>query len=156
MKDNGFETSKEDFESCMLEFNKLDNGVAIMNILGRVEGHNFKNESDGSSVSNIIVYGYPFPRRGLIFEDELDYFTIILKDKNLARKWIDYVPVLDRIHQACMRSKRDEKDKPTIILWDNQFGKGERGYSFMPDDLKGTLIYDENQLLNLIKTKNGR
>jgi len=68
---------------------------------------------------------------------------------------MDYVPTLDKIHQACMRSKRSEKDKPIIILWDNQFGKGERGYKFMPQDLRGEFVYEKEQLINLVIQKNG-
>jgi len=155
IKDDGFETSKEDFDNCIIKFNNLNHGIALMNINGRVEGYNFKNEEDNSSVSNIIIYGYPFPRRGLVYDDELKYLKNILKDSQLARKWMDYVPTLDRIHQACMRSKRDKKDKPIIILWDNQFGKGERGYKFMPQDLRGEFVYDKEQLINLVIKKNG-
>jgi len=155
IKDDGFETSKEDFNNCMTKFNNLSYGIALMNINGRVEGYNFKNEEDNSSVSNIIIYGYPFPRRGLVYDDELKYLENITKDYQLARKWMDYVPTLDKIHQACMRSKRSEKDKPIIILWDNQFGKGERGYKFMPQDLRGEFVYEKEQLINLVIQKNG-
>lgn len=156
LNDDGFETKKTDFDLCMDEFNSLKEGVAIMNINGRVEGYNFKNPEDNTSVSNIIVYGYPFPKRGIVYDDEKEYLLNILKDKNLASKWIDYIPTLDRIHQACMRAKRNENDNPIIILWDNQFGKNERGYDYMPDDLKGQIVLDTTQLLNIARERDDK
>lgn len=156
LNDNGFETNKIEFDLNMDKFNDLNEGIGIMNINGRVEGYNFKSTLDDTSVSNIIVYGYPFPKRGMIYDDEKEYLVNILKSKTLASKWIDYVPTLDKIHQACMRSKRKKEDMPIILLWDNQFGKGEKGYDYMPDDLKGEIIFENIQLLNKIRSENDK
>lgn len=151
LEDDGFETSKKHFERCMGEFNLISEGIAIMSINGHgTVGHNFKNKA-GESVSNIIIYGYPFPMYNLLYRDELEYLEKKLGDKALAYKWMSYVPVLDKIYQACTRAKRDETDNPIIILWDNQFGK--QAYDYMPDNLKGEMIYDFEQLLNLVRLK---
>jgi hypothetical protein len=154
-KDDGFEVSKEEFSQCIDKFNSLKEGIALMNINGRVEGHNFQNIEDNKSVSNIIIYGYPFPKRGIQFEDEKKYLLEKLKDIELTNKWIDYVPTLDKIHQACMRGMRKKEDVPIIILWDVQFGLKELAYNYLPNDLKGEVVWDSTQLINLVKKRDG-
>ncbi len=156
-KDDGFQTNKQDFEQLEKEFNSSKESIAIMNINGRVEGFNFENIFDGTSVKNIIILGYPFPFKGLSYQDQLQYYTEKIKNPSTAKKWMNYSLVLDRIHQAVCRSKRSISDKPIIILWDRQFGIKENAYKFMPDDLKGKLIYEESKLISEIKEmKNDR
>ncbi len=148
-KDNGFEINKQEFEKLTSDFNKSKNSIAIMNINGRVEGFNFESIIDKSSVDNVIVFGYPFARRGMSYDDMLEYYTNIIGSRSIATKWIDYTPILDKIHQAVCRAKRKESDNPVIILWDNQFG--DRAFNYMPDDMKGFMTYDNNMLLQKIK-----
>jgi len=154
-KDDGFEVSKEEFSECIDRFNSLKEGIAIMNLNGRVEGHNFQNIEDNTSVSNIIIYGYPFPKRGIQFDDEKKYLMDKIKDQKIVNKWIDYVPTLDKIHQACMRAMRKKEDKPIIILWDVQFGLKKLAYNYLPNDLKGEVVRDASQLINLVRKKDG-
>ena len=148
-KDNGFEINKQEFEKLTSDFNSSKNSIAIMNINGRVEGFNFESIIDKSSVDNVIVFGYPFARRGMAYDDMLEYYTKIIGDRKIAIKWIDYTPILDKIHQAVCRAKRKESDNPIIILWDNQFG--ERAFNYMPDDMKGFMTRDRNILIQKMK-----
>jgi len=143
-KDDGFSTSQEDWMKLESKFNQSTNSIAIMNINGRVEGFNFKQEETGDSVDNIIVFGYPWARRGLSYDDQINFYTNLIKDKKIARRWVDYTPILIRIHQACCRSKRNETDNPKIILWDVQFGS--LAYEYMPNDLKGNICYKSDEL----------
>ncbi len=155
--DDGFSSQREDFLKSMDIFNSKKEAIAIMNISGRVEGFNFENIIDKSSVNNIIIFGYPFPRRGLTYNDQVNFYSSKINNITIAKKWVDYAPVLIKIHQATCRAKRKESDKPIIILWDQQFGSKKMAYSYMPEDLKGIIcVQDEELLINikLIK-KNG-
>lgn len=154
--DDGVEISKRDFNECMDKFNSSKKGVGIINLMGRVEGNNFLDE-DNYPVSNIIIYGYPFPyTQGIICQDQIKYYTDLTKNEELAKKWVIFVPILNKIHQACCRSKREEHHHPTIILWDSVFHPNRKkfgAYGFMPVDLKGTIIENEMQLMSIIKNK---
>lgn len=153
-KDDGFFTSQEDWMELEKEFNQSKESIAIMNINGRVEGFNFEHEDTGESVENIIVFGYPWAKRGYYYDDQLLYYTSIINNKTIARRWIDYTPILIKIHQAACRSKRKEEDQPVILLWDVQFGT--QAYNYMPDDLKGNIFTDIQKLMyyiNKIKEK---
>jgi len=154
-KDDGFATQIEDFQTSMEIFNSKKEAIAIMNINGRVEGFNFENIIDKSSVNNIIIFGYPFPKLGLSRDDQIKFYTEKSGQKTTATKWVDYVPVLMRIHQAVCRAKRKESDNPVIILWDQQFGSRKMAYSYMPQDLKGVVCWEDNDLLkNILLIKN--
>jgi len=114
-----------------------------------------KNIIDKSSVNNIIIFGYPFPKLGLSRDDQIKFYTEKSGQKTTATKWVDYVPVLMRIHQAVCRAKRKESDNPVIILWDQQFGSRKMAYSYMPQDLKGVVCWEDNDLLkNILLIKN--
>ena len=154
--DDGFAAQREDFLKSMDCFNSQKEAIAIMNISGRVEGFNFENIVDKSSVDNIIIFGYPFPKRGLTYDDQVNFYASKINDRSKAKKWVDYAPVLIKIHQAVCRAKRQESDNPVIILWDQQFGGKEKAYSYMPQELKGEMCWDEDILLktiSLIKNK---
>lgn len=155
-KDDGFQTGQGDFFKLKDEFNKEKEAIAIMNINGRVEGFNFQSEieiddnNNGKSVDNIIVFGYPFPKMGLSYWDEFNLHYSRIKDKEKVKKWVNYTPVLARIHQASCRAKRKEEDNPVIILWDQNFGSGKLAYKYMPSDLKGEICWDESSLFEKI------
>jgi len=153
-KDDGFSTNQEDWLILEKEFNSTKECIAIMNINGRVEGFNFLDEETEQPVNNIIIYGYPFPKIGLSYDDQKAYYSSFIKDEKIVTKWINYTPVLIRIHQAVCRAKRKEDDNPIIILWDNQFGNKKLAYNYMPDDLKGKICWDSDSLfLEISKIK---
>lgn len=149
-KDDGFSTRREDFLESMEYFNSKKEAIAIMNINGRVESFNFENVIDKSSINNIIIFGYPFPKRGLTYDDQVNFYSNKVNNKTKARKWVDYTPVLIKVHQAACRAKRKESDNPIIILWDQQFGSKNMAYAYMPEDLQGEICRDEISLLNHI------
>jgi len=153
-RDDGYEIKKSEFERLINEFNCQEEAIAIMNINGRVEGFNFESVVDKSSVKNVIIYGYPFARRGLGYDDMLEYYTDLMKDKKIAQKWIDFSPILSKIHQAVCRAKRKKEDNPVIILWDKTFGF--TAYKYMPNDMKGEILDNHNALMRYIDEINKR
>lgn len=154
-RDDGFSTSQQDWLILEEEFNQTKESIAIMNINGRVEGFNFLDKETGDTVDNIIILGYPFPRIGLSYEDQKKYYYSLIKDMNIVKKWINYTPVLIRIHQAVCRAKRKKNDTPVIILWDNNFGSKKLAYTYMPDDLRGNVCWKYKEVLHYIsKIKN--
>jgi len=127
---------QEEFLELVTAFNNKKEAIAIMNIGGRVEGFNFKSKIDGSSVKNIIVFGYPYAKRGQAYTDAVAYYTEKTGSHIKAVNWMDYSPVLGKIHQAICRGKRCETDNPNLILWGEPF-TSTRAISHMPDGMKG-------------------
>lgn len=158
-EDNGGElesVDKNKFELLKKEFMTKKEVVAIMGINGRVEGQNIVDE-DKKPVDNIIIYGYPFPRQDLSWKDLLRYWKTKLNNSQKAKEYVTFRPVASKIYQAVMRAKRDASHKPNIILWGDTFSKGSPGYKYSYDELKGELIFEKEDLRNLlIKRKNDK
>ena len=139
-----------DLMSVKEEFNNSKDGLAITYITGKVEGQNFLDE-DGNAVENVIIYGYPYMKRGIEFDDYLEHWTKKLNGNiKKAKEYVEFFPVSSIIYQACMRAKRSEKDNPIILLWGKEFSYGNPGYKYSYNELKGDIIHESKELLNKI------
>ena len=138
-------------------FNSSSNGVAVTYITGKVEGQNFIDDN-GNTVENLIIYGYPYMRRGIEFDDAVAHWTKKLKgDYKKAEEYVQFFPVSSTLYQAAMRAKRDELDNPVIILWSKEFSPGNPGYKYAYPELKGEVVYEPQKVLDKIMViQNGR
>ncbi len=150
--ENGFDINTKELKILQDEFNKEKNAIAILHITGKVEGQNFLDNS-GKEVSNIIIYGFPYPRINFEFQDKIEYYTKKLNSKKLAQQYVSFYPSNTTVYQACMRAKRSEKHNPIIILWGRSFSKGHPGHTYSYDELKGELCYSESDFLKGIKKR---
>jgi len=139
------------------KFNSSSDGIAIAYITGKVEGQNFIDDN-GNTVENLIIYGYPYMRRGLEFDDAVAHWTKKLNgDYKKAEEYVQFFPVSSTIYQAAMRAKRNESDNPVIILWSKEFSPGNPGYKYAYPELRGDVIYEPKEILNKISViQNGR
>ena len=149
--EQGFRVNNNLLDKLKLQFGKEKNSIAITHITGKVEGQNYLDEN-GENISNIIIYGFPYPRKDLLFDDTLELYTKLFGLKE-ARKYVKFFPPNTTIYQAVMRAKRDEKHKPIILLWSKEFAEGSPGHKYTYDELKGQIIYNPDELLNVIKKR---
>lgn len=142
------------------EFINENNAIAIKHITGKVEGQNYQDK-DNNGLDNIIVYGYPFPRTNIHYQDKIKYFTKKFtkagldsrRSKKKAQKYVAFYPTSSTIHQACMRAKRSQEDQPIIILWGSRFSMGSPGYKYAPDDLKGHIVNNFQELTKEVEKR---
>jgi len=122
------EISPEDFERLKSEFvNYNGKCIGIININGRVEGHNFTDDESIPQVKNVIIYGFPLPYiEDLMKAREKWYIKSGLseiEDEVLNHIYLN--EAIQKIQQACYRCKRDDTQNPIIILWDERFTNQE-------------------------------
>ena len=106
--------------------------------------------SDGWMKFENFLEDMGIPKKGLTYEDQIAFYISKVGDEKTAIKWVDYAPVLMKIHQAVCRAKRKPEDNPVIILWGIPFGVKQMAYSYMPEDLQGIMCNDNYELLNNI------
>jgi len=151
MTKKGFYVDNNLLNKLKEDFAKENKAIAITHITGKVEGQNYVDEN-GNNIKNIIIYGFPYPRKGLEYIDKLDYYSKLFGFKK-AKEYVNYYPPNTTIYQAVMRAKRDTTHKPIIILWGKDFAKGSPGHKYTYDELKGEIIYDSEELINLVRKK---
>ena len=170
------EISPEEFELLKNEFvNYSGKCIGIININGRVEGHNFTDDQSIPQVKNVIVYGFPLPYPGdLMKAREKWYIKSGLgetEDEILNHIYLN--EAIQKIQQSCYRCKRDDKQNPIIILWDERFTDNEiflykedkiwrrikkdfNIFNSLPEDFKQN-IGNYNELIKFIeKREDGR
>ncbi len=148
--EDDFDISSEEFEEIKEEFSNYDGEcVGIININGRVEGHNFIDEMGDFILSNVIIYGYPLDYTDDFKRAELKFYSHRYNyDK--AKKICYIYDSVDKIHQGCYRAKRDIECNPIIILWGERFGKDKKIF-VDKDENNGWIILssDNNVFSNL-------
>lgn len=145
----------DEYKKAIESFSNSQDGVALLNIKGRVEGTNFIDE-EGQTIENLIIYGYPNPIPNWKHLDSLNSLISKYKDKTLANAHLSYIPTGNIIHQACCRAKRSALDKPLILLMGDMYQPIRNEYKFLPNDLHGKQCENKIELLNKIEVSNGR
>jgi Rad3-related DNA helicase len=145
----------DEYKKAIESFSNSQDGVALLNIKGRVEGTNFIDE-EGQTIENLIIYGYPNPIPNWKHLDSLNSLISKYKDKTLANAHLSYIPTGNIIHQACCRAKRSASDKPLILLMGDMYQPIRNEYKFLPNDLHGKQCENKIELLNKIEVSNGR
>lgn len=145
----------DEYKRATETFSNSKDGVALLNIRGKVEGTNFIDE-EGQTIENLIVYGYPNPIPNWKHLDSLQNLLRKYKDKTLANAHLSYIPTGNIIHQACCRAKRSANDKPLILLMGDMYQINRNEYKFLPNDLHGKQCANKIELLNKIEFSNGR
>lgn len=145
------EIDAEEFDTLKNEFsrNKSEKVIGIMNIRGRVEGHNFVDEVGNFQLNNVIVYGFPLdsPSDLLIATYKRYHAMGFSKDDSKIYTWLE-TPI-SKIHQAVYRSKRNETSNPVIILWGERFSSSYNGLTLSKDkDQWYKLLGEKNNIFN--------
>lgn len=149
--EKGFLVDNNMLDKLKKEFVKEKNAVAITHITGKVEGQNYVDE-EGNNISNIIIYGFPHPRRNKHYWDKFNHYKKLFGEKK-ARNYVSFFPPNTTIYQAVMRAKRQENHKPIILLWSKEFAEGSPGHKYSYDELKGKMIFDSSELINEVKKR---
>ena len=132
-EDEEGEVSAEDFDILKGEFvNGKDSLVGIINIMGRVEGHNFTDGDDIPQVNNVIIYGFPMPTATDILKARHEYYTRRYGSREDCLFHIFLNEPIHKIQQACYRCKRNPEQDPVVILWGKRFDK-DREIFVYPD-----------------------
>ncbi len=153
-KEDNEEMTAEDFEILKKEFsnNKSNKTVGIINIRGRVEGHNFVDEIGKFALDNIIIYGFPLDAPSDLIEAEYNYNTELFKSNKKGKVYTSLIEPINKIHQAAYRAKRNEEQNPIIILWGLRFSSNIDNIFLFKDNITGkwiTLEKNNNIFVNL-------
>ncbi len=149
-EDNEEEISPEEFEKLKNEFVNYDKKcIGIININGRVEGHNFTDDDSIPQVKNVIIYGFPLPYvDDLIKAREKLYIKKLLGEtEDEILNHIYLTEPIQKIQQACYRCKRESKQNPIIILWGERFTTFKI-YIYKKEDKSWRIIEKENNIFN--------
>ncbi len=129
------EVSAEDFEILKEKFVSGDKDlIGIINIMGRVEGHNFTDGDDIPQVNNVIIYGFPMPSADDISKARHKFYIKKYGNKEDCLFHIFLNEPIHKIQQASYRCKRSPEQTPTIILWGKRFAKEDKIYVYPEED----------------------
>ena len=137
------EISPEEFLQLKSEFiNNKNKCIGIININGRVEGHNFTDDNSIPQVKNVIIYGFPLPAIGELEKARESLYIKKFSNEESTLSHVFLSEPIQKIQQACYRCKRDNKSKPIIILWGERFSQN-----------KEIALYPMKNLWRIIETK---
>ena len=156
-ENNQAEVSAEDFSKIKSKFvNHKGKCVGIINIYGRVEGHNFTDDDSIPQVKNVIIYGFSRPPTDDLQKAREKLYIKKYGDENNEEKILSHVFLIEpiqKIQQACYRCKRDNESKPIIILWGSRFSPYKELYLYPVNKLGRkiwrTISKDNNIFHNL-------
>jgi len=125
-ENNEEEVSSEEFEKLKKEFsNYKEKCVGIININGRVEGHNFTDDDSIPQVSNVIIYGFPLPPANELIKAREKLYIDKFSNEQKILNHVYLNDPIQKIQQACYRCKRNDESNPIIILWGSRFSKNK-------------------------------
>ncbi len=142
------DVSAEDFEILKEKFvSSSKDLIGIINIMGRVEGHNFTDGDDIPQVNNVIIYGFPMPGADDISKAKHKYYVKKYGNEENCLFHIFLNEPIHKIQQACYRCKRTPEQIPTIILWGERFSK-ERKVFIYPKKYGWNKVGIKNNIFN--------
>lgn len=146
-------SNQEEKSKMSNEFSKSKEGILLFGFNQGIEGQNFIDEMN-FAVENSIFLGYPFMRRGIVYDGELNFKIKKYGNKETANRFQEYIPIGESIHQCLARTKRNELDEPINILIGTQFNNNTSMNACLPNELTKNIIYDKINLIEQIKRKN--